>query len=206
MELIAITPAENYYNETEIVNRLFFAGLDKLHLRKPEFSYLDYKKYLSHIHPQYLPKVVVHGSWELYHQQMAGGIHFRAALRGSSEAEELLKNTPRAAVSTSFHSWQEVVHEGEKYGSVFISPLFDSISKQGYKAAVLAEGITAAKATLISTREYCPKIIGLGGVNKETVSILKNSGYDGAAILGAIWQAPDPLEAFKIIRTVAKQN
>lgn len=200
MEWIVLTPEDDKIYESETVNNLLNAGLHRLHLRKPAYTYADYKNYLSAIPPAHRHKVVIHGCWELYAEQMCGGIHFRSAARHTDEAMELMRIVPRAAISTSFHSWQEVIDEGERYGSIFISPLFDSISKQGYKAAIPIDGIDAAKGTFLAANKPCPKIIGLGGIDEKNVADLLKHHYDGAALLGAIWQAPDPVAAFEKIQ------
>lgn len=200
MKWIVLTPEEDKIFERDAVNKLLDAGLHRLHLRKPAYTYADYKNYLSAIPQAHRHKVVIHGCWELYEEQMCGGIHFRAAVRNTAEAMELMRTVPRSAISTSFHSWQEVINEGASYGSVFISPLFDSISKQGYKAAVAIDGIDAAKATLLAAHKPYPKIIGLGGIDITNATQLQENHYDGAALLGAIWQAPEPVAAFENIK------
>lgn len=200
MEWIVLTPEVDKIYEQDAVNKLFAAGLHRLHLRKPNYTYTDYKNYLSTIPDTYRQNVVIHGSWELYHEQMCGGIHFRAAVRNSVEAIKLMSNVPHHVISTSFHSWQEVIDEGINYGSAFISPLFDSISKQGYKAAVPINGIMATKATFLAANKTCPKIIGLGGIDRTNVAELQKYSYNGAALLGAIWQATDPVAAFENIK------
>ena len=45
----------------------------------------------------------------------------------------------------------------------------------------------------MANRKYCPEIVALGGVSSSNLAILQKSGFDGAAMLGAIWQAEDPL-------------
>ncbi|MGZ4048350.1 MAG: thiamine phosphate synthase, partial [Bacteroidia bacterium] len=40
------------------------------------------------------------------------------------------------------------------------------------------------------------KIIALGGIDENTIQEAINLGFDGAAVLGAIWMSKDPLEKF----------
>ena len=82
------------------------------------------------------------------------------------------------------------------YGYVFISPVFDSISKAGYKAAIDLQQCAAVRQEVIKARGYCPQIIGLGGVGAEQVRILQANGFDGAALLGSVWGAEDVVGAF----------
>ena len=39
-------------------------------------------------------------------------------------------------------------------------------------------------------------IIGLGGINEENIAMVKKSGFDGVALLGAIWESENPIAAF----------
>jgi len=40
-------------------------------------------------------------------------------------------------------------------------------------------------------------LIGLGGISEETIATVKKSGFDGAALLGAVWTSKDPIRAFE---------
>ena len=79
------------------------------------------------------------------------------------------------------------------YKYVFISPVFNSISKVGYNAAIDLNELSGLRNTCITARGYCPGIIGLGGVGSRELPSLKSAGFDGAAVLGAVWQAKDPV-------------
>ncbi|MCB0410386.1 MAG: thiamine phosphate synthase, partial [Flavobacteriales bacterium] len=81
------------------------------------------------------------------------------------------------------HSFEEVEKlDGEKE-YCFLSPVFDSISKQGYKAKFDKEEL---RQFLKKDRKI--KVIGLGGVNEENYSELIEMGFDGGAFLGSVWR------------------
>ena len=70
---------------------------------------------------------------------------------------------------------------------VFLSPIFDSISNQGYGKAFTSEELQNAKNQgLIGERTYA-----LGGVELSRLPALRALGFGGAAVLGALWNAPD---------------
>lgn len=69
----------------------------------------------------------------------------------------------------------------------FLSPIFDSISKSGYRAAFDCSTLAAALATTLAAR----KVIALGGVTAGHLPELAGLGFKGAAFLGAIWQGTD---------------
>jgi len=79
----------------------------------------------------------------------------------------------------------------------FLSPVFDSISKHGYKTKYgkneLRDGIAAWKKT------HKQKLFALGGVEAGNIAELAELGFDGAAVLGAVWHNPDPVGAFEEI-------
>jgi len=91
----------------------------------------------------------------------------------------------------SAHSFEEL--EKTSTDICFLSPVFDSISKFGYKAKYnsqeLKEGIASWK------ENHSQKLFALGGVDAENIAELASLGFDGAAVLGAVWHSPDPVEA-----------
>jgi thiamine monophosphate synthase len=73
----------------------------------------------------------------------------------------------------------------EGYDYVFLSPVFDSISKEGYRAAFSHEELLrASEAGLINA-----KVIALGGIDATTLPLLKPYKFGGIGVLGAIWDA-----------------
>jgi thiamine-phosphate pyrophosphorylase len=119
---------------------------------------------------------------------------------------DTISNIPNNTISTSFHSWAEIVENKFHYKYAFISPVFDSISKVGYKTAIDLSAINEVRRTCIIQQTYCPAIIGLGGVGINELPLLKKTGFDGAAMLGSIWLAKDPvselIKAQDIIKTL----
>ncbi|MCD6012920.1 MAG: hypothetical protein K0Q79_2782 [Flavipsychrobacter sp.] len=196
MRLIVITPENDMLGETAIVNELFKFGLQKLHLRKPAYTKEEYGKYISEIDEQYHNRIVLCGHFELLDDHELCGIHLNSEMRNDSAVWQQIRKITVNTLSTSFHSWQELLENEVFYSYVLISPVFDSISKQGYKAAIDLAGASATKKKLNMMGERCPAIIGLGGVGAGQITTLNQYGFHGAAMLGGIWQAEDPLQAF----------
>jgi len=99
--------------------------------------------------------------------------------------------------------WQGSAHSFEELKKInidicFLSPIFDSISKFGYKAKYnnqeLKEGI-AAWRDFQKKENRSQKLFALGGVDSENIATLVELGFDGAAVLGTVWHNPDPVEA-----------
>jgi thiamine-phosphate pyrophosphorylase len=86
------------------------------------------------------------------------------------------------ALSTSAHGWEEFGRLPAGLSYAFISPLFDSISKRGHRGnTVLLER---------PDHELPCLPVGLGGVSGETIGLMLEQGWKGAAVLGWIWEEP----------------
>lgn len=78
-----------------------------------------------------------------------------------------------------------------EWAYAFISPFFPSISKKGYgKGSTVMQEVRMRK-----NRDV--KLIALGGINADTIPSVLDAGVDGVALLGAVWENDQPLEAFK---------
>ena len=70
---------------------------------------------------------------------------------------------------------------------MLLSPVFDSISKKDYHANYTPEEIRKAhKAGIIDK-----KVIALGGIDIDNIRQVKDYGFGGAAIMGALWNRFD---------------
>ncbi|GAA4468106.1 thiamine phosphate synthase [Nemorincola caseinilytica] len=204
MQLVVLTPDTDLPGEQETVNSLFHMGLQRLHLRKPAYDIAAYRAYIAGIDSAYHSRIIIHGAYPLYHALRLGGIHLRSAIRHEPATLQQIKDIPYSAISTSFHSWDEILQNHTPYGNVFISPLYDSISKAGYSAAVAPEGISGVKESLANGGRYCPAITGLGGIDRSNIPTLQRLRYDGAAVLGALWQSKDPIAIFAALQAIIK--
>lgn len=73
-----------------------------------------------------------------------------------------------------------------------MSPIFDSISKQGY----LAAGWDEQEVREALQRAQMP-VYALGGVSVDKVPDVKRMGFQGIGLIGAVWMAADPLSALR---------
>ena len=65
-----------------------------------------------------------------------------------------------------------------------LSPIFDSISKQGYHSAFTAEDIAKAYEEGIIDH----RVMALGGITFDKLQLVKQMGFGGAMILGDAWK------------------
>lgn len=167
-KIIAITSPVFFPREAERINKILSDDeVSLVHIRKPNSSIFEIEKLISQIHPNFYSKLKLHDHFELLDKYDLGGVHMNSRNP---------KSHPKAKeTSISIHSLDEIsgVKEFDYY---FISPIFNSISKRGYKAQfdlnVLSQKINGTRA------------IALGGVTPDKYSFLKSMGFIGGALLG----------------------
>ncbi|MBQ8520258.1 MAG: thiamine phosphate synthase [Bacteroides sp.] len=180
MKLILITPPTYFVEEDKIITALFEEGLDILHLRKPDTAPMYAERLLTLIPETYHKRIVVHDHFYLKEEFGLKGIHLS---HRNPEAPEGYKGH----ISRSCHSLEEVKEHKRMCDYVFMSPVFDSISKLNYNSAYTdKELMQARKAGIIDK-----KVIALGGIDLDNISEVKDYGFGGAAILGALWNKFD---------------
>lgn len=184
-KLIVITQPVLFPGELTYVEALFKAGLQRLHFRKPGATEEEIGAFLQRLSPEWYPRLVLQGQPELARQLGIGRLHM--SLEPWREYSE--KAAAAGTLSTSLHSMEELetIESGDRKHEleyVYVSPLFDSISKKGYLANV---GLLAEVPAL---KDRTIPVIGLGGIGKDNIAIVKDHGWDGAALLGYIWDDP----------------
>ena len=198
MQLILISPDKDIPGEIGMLISMFKSGLQRYHLRKPGFTIDQYTACLKSIPLEFHQRIVITDFFELSNQFGIGGMHFNAHVRNANKSPELQAVSHTFTISTSFHSWQEIMDNHLPFDYVFISPVFNSISKPGYQGQVKLNDLRKVKQ-VIGFKASCPAIIGLGGVDQANIHFLADNGFDGAAVLGAVWLSDDPLEELKKI-------
>ena len=188
MKIIIITTPEISQGETEIINALFQEGMHRLHLRKPKATASQLEEYINQIHPAYRNRIVLHDHHDLVRKMHLGGIHHnsRNPLPPAWLAEE--SQAHPITISRSCHSIAEASEQLPHSDYIFLSPIFDSISKQGYQSAYTTEELQqAATQGILSEKTYA-----LGGISLSNLPTLRRLGFQGAAILGDLWSRPTP--------------
>lgn len=195
--LIVLTSERAIENEAELINTLFSEGLERLHLRKPEFSIDGYRALLDQINARYYERIMLHEHHELLQEYPLRGIHLQEQAR--LNLDDALKVTLKVyenkglKMSSSFHSKEDIVKCKGYFEYVLLSPVFSSISKSGYEG----KGFDVTDLD-----EF---VVGMGGINENTLQATFDLGYQGVGVLGGIWNTEDVLESFKVIRDNLKQ-
>lgn len=189
-------------DETNTVNNMLEQGLRVFHLRKPEYSKARLAEYIESIRQEYCPRIILHSHYSLAKELNLGGIHITRSHK--KELSDIISSFRydgcwKGSISISFHSLKELEHYNKEIDYVFLSPVFDSISKKGYKGVFdFGQLKNALKRT-----QY--KVFALGGCCKENLEQVYETGFYGAAFLGAVWNSPDPLGSFCEIKHCARE-
>lgn len=149
----------------------------RVHLRKPKVSEEDYISLVKQLPESLYSKLILHSAYHLSLKYDFGGLHFSTLKRKLANSVGL-KNKK----STSCHSLEELKSLSENYSSCFLSPIFDSISKEGYSSGL---NLKEVEEYLKSSHEI--EVIALGGIHSGNIRAIKDMGFDGAAVLGTVW-------------------
>ena len=177
---ILITLPRILKNEAEMLAALCGAGFSVIHIRKPEASEPEIEELLKTLQAlgADMSRLTIHYNEPLARRYGLGGVHLRI--------EELLAGAGEGLRrSCSAHGWTEAERAATDADYVFLSPLFDSISKPGYRSAI--DPAEAAERL----RRRKGRIVALGGIRPANIARVRRIGFDGAAVLGAAWSADE---------------
>jgi thiamine-phosphate pyrophosphorylase len=186
--IIVISSPVSLPGEHKIIRRLFGEGLGIFHIRKKEYSEHEMRIFIESISQEHFPKIVLHSHYHLVEEYGLRGIHTPIGFKGNVISGK--------TVSISFHSLEEIQKTGKYFDYGFLSPVFESISKDGYQSNF---NLNEIKQFLSNRTE---KIVALGGIDEDKTEITKGLGFSGIALLGAIWQSTNPLEKYKRIKEI----
>lgn len=175
MKLIVITTEHFFEGEATVLNALFERGMETLHLRKPASAKTKVKNLIRQIDERFHGRIVLHDHFPVINTFRLKGVHLNN--RNPERPAQVLRS-----VSRSCHSIRELENiTGLDY--VFLSPVFDSISKTGYAQAFTSRDLLNAKSAGLIGRQ----VIALGGIDSKNIPVAGKFGFGGVAVIGALW-------------------
>lgn len=175
---IVITLPHFFSGEAELIAQLLRGQVDIVHIRKPEATVQETERLIRQLPQWCYPKIALHDHYALAQKYHLGGVHLNSRN----------PNPPtgwNGRVSRSCHSLHEVEEWKERCDYVSLSPIFDSISKRGYRSAFSPDEIKAARQKGIIDK----RVMALGGVTFGKVDDVLAMGFGGAMILGDAWKS-----------------
>lgn len=173
--LIGITPERGVSDEQKRIVEFLNNGIDIFHIRKPNLTEEQLKYYLDEFPVEIRNRLTIHNYTFLASEFGLGGVHYNIQNPFIKPIHKDLRK------SYSSHSISEMLETIKIFDYVFLSPIYNSISKEGYNSKFRIEELK--ELNLINE-----KVIALGGVREENFEELKQIGFGGAALLGSLWK------------------
>jgi thiamine-phosphate pyrophosphorylase len=194
MELVVVSSPIEVYDKVNLVKQLFNNGLTKFHYRKPSATIEQCKDFLNAFDKADLAKIALHQFHHLVKDFDIKHLHFNERDRHYSSSLELAHlKLEGFTLSTSIHDVKDI-QTLDHFDYAFLGPVFNSISKVGYESTLNETWQRAIKNSDIP-------LYAIGGINKANIKQINALGFKGAAVLGAIWKAVNPVEEFKLLKS-----
>lgn len=191
MKKIAITPPKDCADEIIFICKILSEGFDYVHIRKPNSSLREVRNLIESVPQEFHNRLKLHGHFELINEFNIGGLHLNRRC-------PVPPRNCTLPLSRSCHSVDELSETPERYEYMFLSPVFDSISKPGYKAAF------EEKELISELRKYPDKVVALGGITSENINLVKEYGFAGSAFLGYLFNSENITVLSERLKNISK--
>ena len=200
MKVVVISPSKVKEEEINNLVKMFEAGLETYHLRKPKFSTKLLQEYIEKIPKQFHNRIIIHSHHNLARKYNLQGVHYtKKHLEPNFKnwwREKMLRISTSSFIKTSSHGKLASLYDEEdmKFDYVFLSPIFDTITGK-YQSGYYEDSI---KLTLQKTGK---KVIARGGVDATRIEKIKELGFYGMALYSSVWDKENPVEEYlKVIK------
>ena len=194
-KVVVITEPVFWRGEVDALRLLLQLGVTYIHLRKPGATEEDMRTFLSSFSFEEKQKMVLHDYPNLAQEFCCGGIHHNS--RNCS-----VPSGWKGRLSRSCHTISEVKQHKCNYDYLFLSPIFDSISKQNYRQSFSKEELEVARKVGVID----DSVLALGGMTQERLSEIFLLGFGGAVFLGDIWRKKRSPDFVSYVQTIIKSS
>jgi thiamine-phosphate pyrophosphorylase len=191
MQIVVISPEAEDPRELRAMEGLFAAGLERYHVRKPSWTAAVLESWLVRLPREWSARIVLHG-----HGPLAG----RLGLASHDRDEPGVPAAPGS--SRSCHSVPTLLRHMPHYRSILFGPVFPSLTKPGYGPAANFPW-EELKAVLARRSPGDARVLAVGGITSPRLARCRDLGFEGAALLGAVWNEGNPVAAYAAIRADA---
>jgi thiamine-phosphate pyrophosphorylase len=192
MRIFVISPESADPREVPAMEGFFSAGLERYHVRKPPWTREALEAWLKHLPPAWRPRIFLHR-----HPSLAA----KLGLGGAHDRDEEAPSRPPGS-SRSCHGIASLRRNLPLQRTLLFGPVFASLTKPGYGPA--PDFPWDELTSLLGNRTPADaRVLAVGGVAAGRLARCRDLGFDGAAVLGAVWNEPDPVAAYAGIRDAA---
>jgi thiamine-phosphate pyrophosphorylase len=194
MRIVVISPESADPREVPAMEGFFEAGLERYHVRKPSWTEPELEAWLRALPVGWRPRLVLHQHHGLSATLGLGGRHEK----GDSQRAE--------GDSRSCHDLVLLRRYLRSFGQVMFGPIFPSLTKPGYGPAKDFPWIELRTILRGRSERTGARVLAIGGVTADRLGRCAELGFDGAAVMGAVWNEPDPVKAFAVIQAAAERT
>ncbi|MCB9189801.1 MAG: thiamine phosphate synthase [Flavobacteriales bacterium] len=198
MELVVFSTTDRSLSEAKEVTQLFDEGLTCFHLKKSGFERHEMEEYIKSIPSKYHKYIFLHSNHKLRKNFKLGGLHLsRTHLKRRYNSRwkmfKIRHLTGGLKFTRTFSKLSTLSSSRKKYDYVFLSPVYDGISKLGHSGNF---GNRSMKKYIQMSKS---PVYALGGVTADKFEECHEVGFSGVGLLGYIWNNEEysPVEAFR---------
>ena len=189
MKKIIISNTTDFEGEIGLIEQLLTDKSLVFHLRKPEKLCEELTEFLKRISPEFYQQIVLHSHHNLLKKYKLKGVHFTETIRRKFSDKTLISavkmlQNKGLTVSFSLHSLEAINQLPCKADYVFLSPIFQSISKEDYPSTFSVESLTH----FFENRQSTVPVLALGGMCNDNIEIIQAIGFQGYALMGSVWR------------------
>jgi thiamine-phosphate pyrophosphorylase len=168
-----------------LLGAVFEQGLEYFYLRKKAYAIDEMVHYLQKTPSELLDKIVMNSHFHLVEEFALKGVHFNKAytVQHFVKDNHLTINQMREKyqhISHSVHSLAVIPNNDFPCEYLFLSPIFDRISNNGYNSQIKI--LTIRK--FFKSKPDHVDVITLIGITAENMKSIFLAGFNGLGILG----------------------
>lgn len=203
MKLIVVSSAYDLENEISLIELMFRKGMQKFHLRKPNYTTKDYETFLERLHPKFRKHIIMHSRHNMVLNYGLKGInigrnHKRTRLKTFFKILKMKLLYKNLVVTSEFDSMGQFLGSKYPYDYVMLSPVYDSVSKKGKRSKFNHRKLKK----VLRNNESKYEVYAGGGITIDRIEKCNELGFDGVAVMGGIWESDDPVAAFEVCKNI----
>ncbi len=190
MQIIVISPEGRDPREADALGGMLDLGLERYHVRKPDWNPGEIEAWITGLPAAWKKRLVLHG-----HPGLARDLGLFGSHQGDRDRAE-----PTGAFSSACHDLDDLSERLGAYPQVIFGPVFPSLSKPGHGPRA---GFPWERLKGLLSLPRSGAAIAVGGVTAARLGRCHELGFDGAAVIGAVWGSDDPIGAFRELHGAA---